>query len=577
MKRLSSLIAILILVMMFVQQGDSTVTYKGTPITSLPDNTSTITLNDKIPMVNNGVTKQAPISAILGLGGAGTVAGTGAQYYQTYWTGAHSLGGVAPGTSGYVWTSNGPSAYPSWQATTGGSGGSMTYPGAGIAYTANGTAWGSSYSAGQGVGNLWQIPTDPGINAIWMWDETDGSVKPVVIGANLAYSHATHTLSAAANPGMTNPMTQVGDLVIGSTGGAPTAYADVAAGQPFVSGGVAAAPKYAGWTLSGTAAQTYTFPTTSKTLMATDYSNAGSTPTWNQDTTGSAVYWKTSGTGKMSVTGPTTGTTRAKTFRDADDTVMEQGGSYAPTGTWNLVGTTFSNAPWTSSANISDTAYNATTWDAVTSIAPSKNAVRDYLESKIPTGADGSYGLVLGNNSASWTPGAASYGFGFVAGVPQVDINNTQYPIMYGVLPGTMTNTYLCTYTSSGTLISCNLPQSTFATDDQFSITGSGMTVGYAYYQGASALVAADATSAATLPSPAICVAVSSTSCRSHGILTTTGLTKGSVYYVPPNTGGAALTTTPPAVSGYQVQRIGVALSTTTLLIMPSLDVGTVQ
>jgi hypothetical protein len=111
--------------------------------------------------------------------------------------------------------------------------------------------------------------------------------------------------------------------------------------------------------------------------------------------------------------------------------------------------------------------------------------------------------------------------------------------------------------------------------DGQFITVGSGLTVGYAYYQGASALVAADATSAATLPSPAMCVATTATICRSHGILTTTGLTKGSVYYVPAATGGAALTATKPVTTGNQQQRIGVALSTTTLKIMPSLDQGT--
>lgn len=45
-------------------------------------------------------------------------------------------------------------------------------------------------------------------------------------------------------------------------------------------------------------------------------------PTLNQDTTGSAVYWKTSGTGKAAISGPGTGTTRTFTFPDADATVL---------------------------------------------------------------------------------------------------------------------------------------------------------------------------------------------------------------------------------------------------------------
>lgn len=66
---------------------------------------------------------------------------------------------------------------------------------------------------------------------------------------------------------VTNPMTTAGDLIVGGTSGAFTSrLADVAAGQPLLSGGVGAAPAYAGYTFSGTAAQTYTYPSTSATL-----------------------------------------------------------------------------------------------------------------------------------------------------------------------------------------------------------------------------------------------------------------------------------------------------------------------
>jgi hypothetical protein len=51
-------------------------------------------------------------------------------------------------------------------------------------------------------------------------------------------------------------------------------------------------------------------------------------------------------TGKISITGPAAGSTRAKTLRDADDTIIELGGTYTPTFTMDLTGATFSNYPW---------------------------------------------------------------------------------------------------------------------------------------------------------------------------------------------------------------------------------------
>jgi len=58
-------------------------------------------------------------------------------------------------------------------------------------------------------------------------------------------------------------------------------------------------------------------------------------PTLNQNTTGSAGSLKSvATTGLMTITGPGTGQTRAKTVRDANDTILELGGSYTPSGIW---------------------------------------------------------------------------------------------------------------------------------------------------------------------------------------------------------------------------------------------------
>lgn len=71
----------------------------------------------------------------------------------------------------------------------------------------------------------------------------------------------------------------IGDLLYGTSTTAFGRLADVAAGQPLLSGGVTTAPAYAGYTFSGTAAQTYTFPSTSGTLAKTTDLPVGANPT----------------------------------------------------------------------------------------------------------------------------------------------------------------------------------------------------------------------------------------------------------------------------------------------------------
>ena len=102
-------------------------------------------------------------------------------------------------------------------------------------------------------------------------------------------------------------------------------------------------------------------------------------------------------------------------------------------------------------------------------------------------------------------------------------------------------------------------------------LTTTGLTAGHAYYIAATTgtFTEADATSSSTLPLPSICVAISATSCMKAGTFTTTGLTVGSVYYVPVGVG--LLTATRPATSGNQVEIMGIATSTTTLEVMPQL------
>jgi hypothetical protein len=81
-------------------------------------------------------------------------------------------------------------------------------------------------------------------------------------------------------------------------------------------------------------------------------------PTLNQNTTGSSASLSISGqTGLLTFTGITS-TNREKTVRNAADTLLELGGSYTPTGTWNWTSAT---ATWpTFNQNTTGTAYNIT-------------------------------------------------------------------------------------------------------------------------------------------------------------------------------------------------------------------------
>ena len=80
---------------------------------------------------------------------------------------------------------------------------------------------------------------------------------------------------------------------------------------------------------------------------------------------------------------------------------------------------------------------------------------------------------------------------------------------------------------------------------------------------------------------PAYCVASSSTVCVFSGPVTgLSGFTAGQAVYVSDATSGALTNTNPASVggsSGHFVQRVGVATSTTAILVTISPDVATVQ
>jgi len=65
-----------------------------------------------------------------------------------------------------------------------------------------------------GSANYFNVPATPLAFSLWAYDTTDALWEPIIIGANLIYTQNTHTLSASASSGMTNPMTTLGDLIV---------------------------------------------------------------------------------------------------------------------------------------------------------------------------------------------------------------------------------------------------------------------------------------------------------------------------------------------------------------------------
>jgi len=115
-----------------------------------------------------------------------------------------------------------------------------------------------STSGGSGVNNAGTLTWGSG-----------GTLGTAAYTASTAYATAAQgTLATNAIPKGIG--TNVGDLISFSAASTPSRIAAVATGQPLISKGINTLPAYAGYTFAGTAAQTYTFPTTTATLARTD-------------------------------------------------------------------------------------------------------------------------------------------------------------------------------------------------------------------------------------------------------------------------------------------------------------------
>jgi hypothetical protein len=145
-------------------------------------------------------------------------------------------------------------------------------------------------------------------------------------------------------------------------------------------------------------------------------------PTFNQDTTGSSGSLKSpSTTGLTTITGPGSGQTRAKTVRDADDTILEQAGSYTPSGTWNWGTATvndFTANPGTELITNGTFDSNTTGWTASSSTLSASGGYLTVTNSGVAYGrAAQGFSTVIGKAykfSADFKKGTASASYLYV-------------------------------------------------------------------------------------------------------------------------------------------------------------------
>jgi len=178
-----------------------------------------------------------------------------------------------------------------------------------------------------------------------------GGYVTVVLNSNAsaAGSWDRHDQAPANVSWSTNTLDYAGSITSATWNGIPVAVNRGGTGQTTAQG---AMNSFAGAVTSGSYLRGNGTNVVMSTIQAADV------PTLNQSTTGSAASVSISGqTGLLTFTGLTT-VNRAKTVRDAADTILELGGSYTPTGTWNWSTAT---ATWpTFNQNTTGTASNVT-------------------------------------------------------------------------------------------------------------------------------------------------------------------------------------------------------------------------
>jgi hypothetical protein len=109
----------------------------------------------------------------------------------------------------------------------------------------------------------WESDTD----MLTIGDGATGISLDFTAGVTYTFPTASKTLASNDGSNLTISGQAIGDIPVASSTTAYGKLADVAAGQPLLSGGVGAAPAYAGWTVTGTATKTYVLPATTMDLV----------------------------------------------------------------------------------------------------------------------------------------------------------------------------------------------------------------------------------------------------------------------------------------------------------------------
>jgi hypothetical protein len=330
------------------------------------------------------------------------VTGTGTQYYIPYWTASGTQGALdALGTTGYVLTSRGSGTIPTWQAATGG---------------------GNVSNSGTPTIHQWPVFT------------TATAIKGTTVTASKVVCSDSNGEPVAC--------TNLTDLAFSSYQPIDADLTTIAALSP-ATGKFIISSATPTWTLSA-----YTLPTTVCSNGEVLKSN-GTNMTCQADSTGGSPTFDAIASGtNTSMTGTVgTGASLAPTGTGTIIATSLTGTSTIPNGvlaTTQTAGDNSTKLATTAYANalVSDVAYDATTWDSIVAISPSKNAIRDYLESRIPSGSDGTYGLVMTNNTTR-TPTVSTDELYFEANVLKFNQNGTEYSSVIGPTASQVTFTGL--------------------------------------------------------------------------------------------------------------------------------------